>query len=383
MLSDFRRIELDPSPRTLFIGNPPYVRHHRLGPQWKRWLSETAARMGLTASGLSGLHVHFFLATATLATKGDLIAYITAAEWLDVNYGRLVRDLFAGPLGGRRLVVVEPQARPFPDAATTAVVSYCAPGTRSKSVKVKRALTIEELCDLNANRLIRRERLAGEARWSHLTRGSVALPEGHVELGELCRVHRGQVTGANDVWIAGPHSAGLPDKVLFPSVTKARELFAAGLYLDDPTRLRNIIDLPADLDELDGPDRRAVEVFLKYAKSRGVDLGYVASNRRAWWSVSLREPAPILATYMARRPPTFVRNLAAARHINIAHGLYPRDSLSTATMDALTAYLASTVSTRHGRTYAGGLTKFEPREMERLLVPTPELLAERAHETNQ
>jgi hypothetical protein len=26
-----------------------------------------------------------------------------------------------------------------------------------------------------------------------------------------------------------------------------------------------------------------------------------------------------------------------------------------------------------GRTYAGGLTKFEPREMERLLVPTPEL----------
>jgi adenine-specific DNA-methyltransferase len=27
-----------------------------------------------------------------------------------------------------------------------------------------------------------------------------------------------------------------------------------------------------------------------------------------------------------------------------------------------------------GRTYAGGLTKFEPREMERVLVPGPELL---------
>jgi hypothetical protein len=31
-----------------------------------------------------------------------------------------------------------------------------------------------------------------------------------------------------------------------------------------------------------------------------------------------------------------------------------------------------------GRTYAGGLTKFEPREMERLLVPRPELLADPA-----
>jgi hypothetical protein len=31
-----------------------------------------------------------------------------------------------------------------------------------------------------------------------------------------------------------------------------------------------------------------------------------------------------------------------------------------------------------GRTYAGGLTKFEPREMERLLVPHPELLADKS-----
>ena len=31
---------------------------------------------------------------------------------------------------------------------------------------------------------------------------------------------------------------------------------------------------------------------------------------------------------MARRSPTFVRNLGEARHINIAHGLYPRDPLS-------------------------------------------------------
>jgi adenine-specific DNA-methyltransferase len=40
--------------------------------------------------------------------------------------------------------------------------------------------------------------------------------------------------------------------------------------------------------------------------------------------VRLRPPAPILATYMARRPPAFVHNLAGARHVNIDHGLYPR-----------------------------------------------------------
>ena len=74
--------------------------------------------------------------------------------------------------------------------------------------------------------------------------------------------------------------------------------------------------------------------------------------------------------------PAFVRNLADARHINIAHGLYPRDPMSSTLLNRLAHYLASAVSLKEGRTYAGGLTKFEPREMERLLVPSPQLLGE-------
>jgi hypothetical protein len=79
---------------------------------------------------------------------------------------------------------------------------------------------------------------------------------------------------------------------------------------------------------------------------------------------------------MARRPPAFVRNLAGARHINIAHGLYPRDPLSENMLSALTKYLSRSISLAEGRTYAGGLTKFEPKEMERLFVPTVDVLAQ-------
>ena len=42
-----------------------------------------------------------------------------------------------------------------------------------------------------------------------------------------------------------------------------------------------------------------------------------------------------------------------------------------ATLTALARHLSTSVNIRDGRTYAGGLTKFEPREMERLLVPEP------------
>lgn len=360
--------------RTLFIGNPPYVRHHQIEPKWKKWLTERAASLRLEVSQLAGLHVYFFLATVLNAKPGDCGALITAAEWLDVNYGKIVRDLFLSKLGGQAIIVVEPTAVPFPEAATTAAITCFDIDSRPPSIRLRRVKQIKDLKDLSGGRAVRRERLEAENRWSRLTHGARDCPQGFVELGELCRVHRGQVTGANRVWIAGDHTRGLPGRVMFRSVTKARELIAAGKVLNDATSLRFVVDLPEDLDQFVGDERKAIERFLKLAREDGAHRGYVASHRRTWWSVGLRNPAPILSTYMARRAPAFSRNLASARHLNIAHGLYPREPLSDRMLWNLIEYLSTGVSIVDGRTYAGGLTKFEPGEMERLFVPGPALL---------
>ncbi|MCS6302758.1 MAG: hypothetical protein H8K07_03705 [Nitrospira sp.] len=64
-----------------------------------------------------------------------------------------------------------------------------------------------------------------------------------------------------------------------------------------------------------------------------------------------------------------------ARHINVAHGLYPREIWSPRAQQTLVDYLQSNISQRSARTYAGGLTKFEPRETEGLMVPGPAMLS--------
>lgn len=377
VVADYREIALPPiKGRTFFVGNPPYVRHHLIEPRWKTWLVEKAAQLSLGASQLAGLHAHFFLATLLNARPGDFGAFITSAEWLDVNYGRLVRELFLGGLGGRSISVIEPTAQPFSDAATTGAISCFEIAAKPRTIRLRRVSSLDRLGDLGGGRLVRRERLEAARRWTPLTRQGRQAPSDFVELGEICRVHRGQVTGANDVWIAGPDSPPLPSSVLFPSVTRARELFNAGEILADPTALRKVIDIPVDLDALAEEERELVDRFLRQAKALRADRSYIARARKAWWAVGLYEPAPILATYMARRPPAFVRNQAAARHINIAHGLYPREALSDAALTALARYLSLRISVADGRTYAGGLTKFEPREMERLLVPLPSVLQE-------
>ena len=375
---DYRSLSLAPAPGpTLFIGNPPYLRHHAIEPGWKDWLAERAAAAGLAATRLAGLHVHFLLATLGLARPGDLGAFITAAEWLDVGYGRLARALLAGPLGLVRLDRVDPRAQVFADALTTSVIAGFAPGAGPARVAIRRVADSARLAPLAGGTTVTRAQLTRTGRWSELGRtgtGRARRRRGSslVELGELCRVSRGQVTGLNRVWIAGPDTPPLPGALLRPTVTRARDLFGAAPALRGAQALRRVIDLPAELDALEtDADRASVERFLSWARARGADQGYVARHRRPWWSVRLLPPAPILATYMARRPPVFVRNLARVRHINIAHGLYPRVPLTPAQLDALAVYLSTQVGREDGRSYAGGLIKFEPGDMQRLLVPRP------------
>jgi methylase of polypeptide subunit release factors len=378
LLGDYTQVRLPSvNGRTLFIGNPPYVRHHALPPSAKRWLVREASRLGLGASQLSGLHIYFFLATVLNARKGDAGCFITAAEWLEVNYGKLLRELFVRHLGGLGLTIIDPTAAPFGDTATTAVISTFEIGSQSASVVVQRVQDPGALRGMDAGVEVLRARLEREPRWSHLTVPAPRSVRDSVPLGELFRVHRGQVTGANRIWIAERDSR-LPSSVLFKSITRAKELFAAGEVLRDDCGLREVIDLPADLSGLSPAERRAIDEFLRAARAAGADRGYIAANRRPWWAVGLRKPAPILATYMARRAPAFVRNRANVRHINVAHGLYPVEPLKEQVLMAVVRCLNRTTSVSSGRTYAGGLTKFEPREMERIPVPLPNVLTEQS-----
>jgi adenine-specific DNA-methyltransferase len=370
-LNDYRELDLRSQEHTLFVGNPPYVRHHLIESHWKEWLAAGWSALGIRASRLAGLHIHFFLATLLNARSGDYGAFVTSAEWLDVNYGSSLRNGFLGNLGGEELIVLEPTAAAFPGAATTAAVALFKVGSHPASIRVRRVMHLTQMDSPGHGQLISRDRLVSETHWSRLTSPPRPRRAGLVELGELCRVHRGQATGANSVWVVDETTQRLPRSVLFPTVTRARELIAAGAVLPNIEHLRQVVDLPENLDELDYESRLAVETFLREAIRRGAHVTYIARHRPKWWSVGLRPAAPILATYMARHAPVFTLNPAGARHLNIAHGLYPREYLTERQLRALVEYLSNGVSIVDGRTYAGGLTKFEPREMERIRVPWP------------
>lgn len=117
------------------------------------------------------------------------------------------------------------------------------------------------------------ESLDSGSRWSALCQpGWLEAAQG-IELGELFRITRGQVTGRNDVWVLPSESDVIANELTVPAVTRAREIINGGvLAADARSRACKVVNLPRDLDQLGTEQRLAALHFIELALARGVPI---------------------------------------------------------------------------------------------------------------
>ena len=378
--ADFLDCSLPCTGRRLFLGNPPYVRHHSVSARQKAWLKNVGVHLGERFSGLSGLHVYFLARILAEARDGDALLMILPSEWLEARYGAAIKSAILERARKVRLFMFPPEAEVFEGTMTTSVILSLEFGGPTEEFSVALAARGREMRADDMKVVQLPESGAHQVNWLHLSHDALdresPLAEAtgsYVELGELFDIHRGQVTGKNAAWIATPETASLiPDRFLFPCVTDGKEIFDLhGEVLRTARTLRRVIDLPADLGSVKNAEREAIYRFLALAKNMGAAAGYIASHRRAWWRVGLRDSPSIIMTYMGRRAPRFVVNGCYARLLNIAHGLYPKARLSRSQLLSIVRWLNANGTVRVGRTYSGGLIKVEPGDARRIRVPDP------------
>lgn len=381
---DFLRLELpEVDGATAWIGNPPYLRHHSLDAGTKAWAAGAGKAIGHPVSSLAGLHALFFLATAVHAREHDFGAYIVSSEWFDTGYGDVIRQLLTNGLGALSLHAFPPHTAAFEGVMTTAVIVTFEAGAKPQAIRLERVDGPHGLGRLSGGMPLDRELLVAASRWSPLFSPPAPAREGRtVRLGEIARVHRGQVTGGNKFFVLTRQQAkelGL-EEWCRPAITSAEEILDSGGVVRDGPNRRVILAVPADVDRRAHPQ---LDRYLRRGERRqgdkpAISKGYVASRRRPWWNLGPFDAPPIVASYMARRAPVFALNPDGLVLLNVAHGVWPIRGIAESDLAGLVAHLNEYREgyRGQGRTYHGGLEKFEPGEMERLIIPAGERWSE-------
>jgi adenine-specific DNA-methyltransferase len=348
--------------RSAFVGNPPYVRHHVIAPGVKRHIDTLAADAGIRRTGLAGLHVWFFVATyARHAVPGDVGAFVTSAQWLDATYGRVLRELLSGPMGGRSILTFEAASSPF-DAMTTAAIATFAIGAHNPTMLLGTTPSPSAPIELETiGRALQTDELRASSRWSQIAAGPANESTGTI--GSVFRVSRGQVTGANAFFVMSHDRAcefGI-DAFCIPVISAAREILTSGGVVTNGRLRRVALCVSPQLDLAGVP---ALARYIAAGEAAGIHRRYVPAHRKPWYAVEYSRP-PIVATYMARRPPYFATNPDGLGVLNIAHGLFPRTPLDFGAMRDTVEQLnaAGPQFAGRGRTYQGGLQKFEPGDL--------------------
>lgn len=363
---------------TAFVGNPPYARHHCLTQRQKDQGVRMALQLGLEKwSRLAGLHALFILKSVGVSRTGDVIRFITGSEWTENNYGASLRELFVSQTGGGRALRVYPAtSEVFTGVMSSALISTWCPGTRPGRIDVFLERGGAEGIGVHVVRCV--DELAEWRKWDYrsLLAGderAASAPPAAIELGSCFRVSRGTATGCNGFFVMTEQEARERGIFSFtvPVIARASDVPSLGEAVDPEKLCKRLLQCePGD------PDKNIdLANYLVEGANGGINDGYVVSRRTPWWSIATH-PAPIVATYMGRGRPRFALNPSGCPSLNTVHGLYPRHPMSNRQLEAIVGYLNSNACNVEGvgRTYQGGLIKFEPREMERIaLLPLEEL----------
>jgi predicted RNA methylase len=393
-LGDFTRAEPPATGKpNLLICNPPYVRHHHLEPADKVRLQNLARdRANLSLSGLAGLYCYFIALAHTWMAEGGLAGWLIPSEFMDVNYGRSLKDYLLREVTLLHIHRFDPNDVQFDDALVSSAVVWF----RNEKPPADHKVMFSYGGTLQAPVIIKKinaQDLEKADKWTRFPKNDPAAEHDGYRLGDLFAIKRGLATGDNSFFIldeAKAKALHLPPRFLRPILPSTRYLKVDEISADEngvPLLDKRLFLLDCNLPEDD--IRRDFPALWDYLKTglAHVASRYLCRSRRYWYAQENRKPAPIVCTYLGRsdhagRTFRFILNESDATASNVYLLLYPQPLLARqlavrpnamrGLWEALNSIKAETLL-GSGRVYGGGLHKLEPKELAN--VPADNLAA--------
>lgn len=368
------------------VCNPPYMKFHNYDRN--KSVRHIESEFNLKLSKLTNIYSLFFINTLSILKEGGAVAFITPTEFLYTGYGKELKKFLLDNFTIDAIILSDLNKTIFNDALTSATVTLLRKKPVEKNHKVKfiKVMNWDSNEDIfkaiynskSSNDIFIKEILQRDLdplkKWLILFDNySIGNNNGLIQLKDIADVKRGIATGHNIFFTLNCNDIekwGIENEFIRPVVSKAKNCSNYILSEEDFDKLKENNEKVFLLYCFTTPSAN-LRKYIDYGKNTEVNKRYLTSKREPWYSMEKRTPAPILATVFSRGRMRFVFNKTEALNLASFHGLYPKFKDENK-IKALLAYLNSNECKNkmliQKRTYGGGLDKFEPNDLENILV---------------
>lgn len=377
------------------ICNPPYFKFHDYDN--KTILNEIENRLKIKLNGFTNLYTLFLLKSIYQLNPNGRLAYIIPSEFLNSDYGKLVKSALIKNKVLRHIVVFDFEENIFDDALTTACILLCSNDNHSQNVKFSTVKKTDDL-ELIKNYIsyyplnnideatFNINELEPEVKWrKYYQEQNGTRYKNLIPFSRVAKVVRGIATGANEYFTFSKSKAnlyGIDEKYLLPCICKAVDVKDNFFTIDN---FRSLVDRDRQTFLLNaiGSDDKNVLKYVELGEKSGIDKKYLTACRTPWYSIENRPPAPIWVSVFNRNGLRFIRNEAKISNLTTFHCVYPvHNSLfNNINIDVLFAYLLTDVAREifedNRREYGNGLQKFEPNDLNKAMMLDLNLLSKK------
>lgn len=368
------------------ICNPPYFKFHDYDN--KSILKEIETNLKCKLNGFTNLYTLFLLKSIHQLKPDGRCAYIIPSEFLNSDYGKLVKNFLVKSKTLRHIIVIDFEENVFDDALTTASIILCANDNLTDKVQFSNIQSMQDLSKIDtlittypnysdAAQTYNFSELNPEVKWKayYQKQNSVKF-KNLVPFSTYAKVVRGIATGSNEYFtfnISKAQEYGIDEQCLLPCICSAKDAKTAFFTIQDFEALKNN-DKPVFLFNARNSTEKSILSYIQKGEKEEINKRFLTASRTPWYSLENRKPAPIWVSVFNRTGLRFIRNEANISNLTSYHCIYPKqtDLFSAINIDLLFAYLltdtAKQIFEDNSRQYGNGLQKFEPNDINKGMI---------------
>lgn len=380
------------------ICNPPYFKFHDYDN--KNILKEIETNLKCKLNGFTNLYTLFLLKSIHQLSPIGRCAYIIPSEFLNSDYGKLVKTYLLKSKVLRHIIVVNFEENVFDDALTTASIIFCANDDATDKVQFSNIQSLQDLGKIeeiissypnfsDTKQTYHFSDLNPEIKWkAYYQKQNGVNFKNLVPFSTYAKVVRGIATGSNEYFTFNLSKAkkfSIDEKCLLPCICKATDAKKTFFTTTDFENLK-LADKNIFLLNATNPTDKNIVEYLQKGVQEDIDKKFLTASRTPWYSLENRPPAPIWVSVFNRTGLRFIRNEANISNLTSYHCIYPKQTnlFCAIDIDLLFAYLLTDTARQifedNSRECGNGLQKFEPNDINKGLMLDLRLLNEKTKE---